>query len=73
MRSFTFRDLRQKCGDISPTVLNSHLRELKESGIVALEKGEGYGLTERGRDLTQAIAPLSKWAEDWTQKNPGKG
>lgn len=60
-RVLTFRSLRAACDDISPTVLNNRLSELREHGIV--EHDGGYRLTERGRDLLSALAPLSGWAE----------
>ncbi len=62
-----FRGLREKCDGLSPTILNQRLRELREAGIVVLED-QGYALTDRGRDLFAALAPLHRWAESWKQK-----
>jgi DNA-binding HxlR family transcriptional regulator len=61
----TFRDLQQRAGGISSSVLTDRLRELTEAGIV--ERAEaGYTLTARGRDLLACLAPLDKWAAAWS-------
>lgn len=60
----TFRALRAACGGISPSVLNARLAELREAGL--LEPGDdGYSLTQAGRDLGRALAPLQAWADRW--------
>ncbi len=41
----SFRVLRERCGGISPTVLNRRLKEMREAGIVELRSGSGYTLT----------------------------
>ncbi|MFI5317352.1 MAG: winged helix-turn-helix transcriptional regulator [Myxococcota bacterium] len=61
----SFRALRTLCDDLSPTVLNQRLAELRDSGIVAHEDGSGYGLTAQGKSLLAALAPLHDWAERW--------
>jgi DNA-binding HxlR family transcriptional regulator len=61
-----FRALRDNCGSISPTILNKRLHELREVAIVELGR-EGYGLTREGKDLLAALAPLSRWAENWKE------
>ncbi len=62
----TFRELRERCDDVSPTVLNQRLGELREVGIVELS-GEGYGLTARGTTLLEALLPLDAWARAWAR------
>jgi len=69
-RSLRFRGLREKCDDLSPTILNQRLRELREAGIVVLED-QGYSLTSQGRDLFAALAPLHRWAERWKERMEG--
>lgn len=59
-----FRALRAACGDISPTVLNQRLAELREAALVEAGDG-GYVLTPLGRDLIVAFEPLSRWALRW--------
>jgi len=59
----TFRALQQQCGDISPTVLNARLGDLREAGLVTAD--EGYGLSAMGREAIVALVPLTDWAERW--------
>jgi DNA-binding HxlR family transcriptional regulator len=60
----TFRDLRARCDEMSTSVLNQRLTELRAAGIVAAGP-EGYFLTESGADLLRALAPLVEWAKRW--------
>ena len=65
----TFRALQERCGGISPTVLNRRLAELREAGIVELTDGTGYALTEEGGLLVQNLLPLDRWAERWAKRS----
>lgn len=59
-----FRELRALCDDMSPSVLNLRLGELREAGIV--EHGaDGYELTRSGRELLKAFKPLNEWSKRW--------
>jgi DNA-binding HxlR family transcriptional regulator len=64
----SFRALRARCDELSPTVLNDRLAELRESGIVAHEPGSGYALTPLGQSLLDALAPLHDWARRWARR-----
>ncbi len=64
----TFRSLRSACDEISPTVLNTRLRELSTAGLVVHEPGQGYQLTDHARDLGRALAPLERWAKRWARE-----
>lgn len=64
----TFRDLQARCGQISSSVLNERLRELREAGIVAEQNGSGYHLTEEGRTLLNAFAPIDAWSKRWAER-----
>lgn len=64
----SFRALQRFCGDISPTVLNTRLSELREAGIIALRGGEGYVITEEGLELGRIINDLNMWAKSWAEK-----
>ena len=44
----TFRKRQAQCGDISSSVLNGRLRELRDAGMVSMEFG-GYQLAPRAR------------------------
>ena len=63
--SLTFRELQARCAEVSSSVLNDRLRELREAGIVAAARGGGYSLTAAGRDLLLALEPLQAWAGRW--------
>jgi len=61
----TFRALREACDAVSPSVLNDRLRELRESGLIDLEEGGGYGLTPIAEDLGELLLPLDTWSKRW--------
>ena len=64
--SLTFRALQDACGGVSPTVLNTRLRELVELRLV--ESGDaGYQLTAAGKKLEPLILRLDAYAEDWAR------
>src|SRR5262245_8551048 len=63
----TFRDLRDACGGISPTVLNQRLKELRESHLLDLVESDGYGLTPLGHELRRALKPLVAWSNRWAR------
>ena len=62
----SFRNLREKCDDISPTILNKRLKELRELGFVKLEDC-GFQLTSQGKELVDRFASLDEWANKWSQ------
>lgn len=60
----TFRELRARCDNISPSVLNTRLRELRDADIV--HQGDaGYELSRQGTSLLAALQPLHAWAARW--------
>jgi DNA-binding HxlR family transcriptional regulator len=59
-----FRTLKLKCDDVSPTVLNKRLKELRLLGFVDLDDW-GYGLTDDGRALASHLSSLDGWAQEW--------
>lgn len=66
----TFRALQSACGELSPTVLNQRLAELREAGL-ADAGADGYALTPLGRELLVAFEPLTVWALHWQRKTAG--
>ncbi|MFS2054144.1 winged helix-turn-helix transcriptional regulator [Variovorax sp. Varisp41] len=60
----SFRALRTSCGEMSPSVLNDRLKELRATGIVTLVDA-GYALTESGAELVRRLKPLNQWADRW--------
>ncbi len=63
----TFRELQARCGDISSSVLNDRLRELREADIVDADAG-GYRLSREGEALLEALAPIDAWAKRWARR-----
>lgn len=61
----TSRQLREACDDVSPTVLQSRVSELRAAGLIALEPRHGYTLTPLGRELLDQFLPLNAFAERW--------
>src|SRR5439155_11364885 len=70
-RRLTSRALRTACDEASPTILQTRLSELREAGLVELVPGDGYRLTTLGKDLTQTILPLHRFAERWSKRAGG--
>lgn len=64
----TSRQLREACDDVSPTVLQARLSELREAGLVALEHRHGYVLTPLGRELLDQFLPINAFAERWAKE-----
>jgi DNA-binding HxlR family transcriptional regulator len=62
-----FRVLQERCEGMSSSVLNQRLRELRGAGIIDAGDG-GYGLTQEGRRLLDAYAPINAWAERWAAR-----
>lgn len=62
----TFRDLRSKCEEVSPTLLNTRLKALRDLGLVATTPS-GYTLTDHGQSLSRKLAPLDAWANSWAE------
>jgi DNA-binding HxlR family transcriptional regulator len=67
----TSRALRGACDEASPTVMQARLTELREAGLIELVQGDGYGLTELGKDLRETVLPLHRFAERWSKQLAG--
>jgi DNA-binding HxlR family transcriptional regulator len=67
-RRLTSRALRSACDEASPTILQTRLTELREAGLVELVPGDGYRLTALGKELTETILPLHRFAERWSKR-----
>lgn len=62
----TFRDLRGRCDEVSPTSLNQRLKDLGELGLIA-RTPDGYTLTDYGRSLSKLLRPLDQWSAEWAE------
>ena len=60
----TFRQLQTLCESVSPSVLNTRLKELREAGLIQ-HSGSGYEATSEGKELYQLLTPLGQWAREW--------
>ena len=60
--ALNFRQLQAACGGISPSVLQSRIRELRALGLIEKITGLGYRLTVDGEGLFTILAPLRHWA-----------
>jgi DNA-binding HxlR family transcriptional regulator len=65
--TLTSRALRAACDEASPTVLQARLSELRAAGFVELAAEGGYGLTLLGRELSEKVLPLHRFAERWSK------
>jgi DNA-binding HxlR family transcriptional regulator len=61
----TFRALKAACDDLSPSVLNLRIGELRELTLIELRPDAGYALTPLGSELIEALTPLQQWSERW--------
>lgn len=59
--ALSFRALRSAADDVSPSVLNARLAQLREMGVVAIGE-DGYTLTVSGRELAETLLVLNDWA-----------
>jgi DNA-binding HxlR family transcriptional regulator len=60
----TFRELQGQCESVSPGVLNSRLKELREAQLIELG-AKGYQPTAMGRSLFKVLLPLDRWSKRW--------
>jgi DNA-binding HxlR family transcriptional regulator len=65
--TLNFRALQAACGDLSASVLNQRLAELREALLVEHDAGSGYRLAPQGRALLVAMGPLMQWAPRWAR------
>ena len=65
--SATFRVLRARCEDVSPTLLNKRLKDLRELALIELGNN-GFALTDLGMALVGNFASLDSWANDWADQ-----
>lgn len=64
---YTFRVLQERCDAISPSILNSRIKDLREADI-AERTLNGYQLTDRGKKLIRLIRPFGDWSREWAKE-----
>lgn len=72
--SSRFSHLQRGLPRISPTVLNTRLRELEERGVLLRrrlngQRGHEYRLTPAGRELSSVVEALVVWGMRWARDN----
>lgn len=60
----TFRSLQSSCETISPSILNSRLKDLRDSGLID-RSIDGYQLTKMGEELFHLLKPFGDWSIRW--------
>lgn len=60
----TFRGLQKYCETISPSMLNSRIKDLREAKLIT-RTTDGYTLTEMGEELFQLLKPFGDWSVKW--------
>lgn len=63
----TFRELQIRCEQISPSLLNTRLKELKTLKLIEGTR-QGYQLSAQGQSLFSIIAPLGQWSAQWAEQ-----
>lgn len=66
-KSLSFRALQEQCGGMSPSVLNTRIKQLTTAKLVASEPS-GYELTTLGVSLMQTLDPLRDWSRKWEKE-----
>jgi len=63
----TFRELQRRCGDISPTIINTRIKDLCAAQLVYKSPESGYKLSEYGNELIELFYPLNDFANRWVE------
>ncbi len=63
----TFRVLQSHCETISPSILNSRLKELREAELIDRSQ-DGYHLTGMGEELFSLLEPFGAWSITWAKQ-----
>jgi DNA-binding HxlR family transcriptional regulator len=66
--TLNFNELQGRCDKMSSSVLTQRLNELREALIVEQNQEGNYRLSQEGKELIAAFAPLNEWAKIWADK-----
>ena len=58
-------ELKDRCDDMSSSVLYQRLRELSDAGLVVQDDEGRFAVTPLGGDLRAALEPLDAWSRRW--------
>ncbi|MBP9022151.1 MAG: helix-turn-helix transcriptional regulator [Spirochaetes bacterium] len=67
----TFRAIQSKCNSMSPSVLNSRIKDLTEAMLIE-QTPKGYALTKDGIELFEILQPFHDWSHKWEDKFESK-
>ncbi|GAA3555088.1 helix-turn-helix domain-containing protein [Kribbella ginsengisoli] len=62
-------ELKDRCDDMSSSVLYQRLRELSEAGLVIQHSDGRFAITSLGGDLRAALEPLDAWSRRWAERS----
>jgi len=60
-------ELKERCDQMSSSVLYQRLRELSEAGLVEQGADDSFALTPLGKELQGALEPLDAWSRRWAK------
>jgi len=63
----TFRELQSRCGDLSPTIINTRIKDLCAAQLVYKSPDSGYQLSQDGYELIELFYPLNDFANRWVK------
>jgi len=63
----TFRELQSRCGDLSPTIINTRIKDLCETQLIYKSPESGYKLSQNGCELIELFYPLNDFANRWIE------
>jgi len=61
----TFRELQSRCGDLSPTIINTRIKDLCAAHLIYKSPESGYNLSQDGYELIELFYPLNDFANRW--------
>lgn len=65
--SCTFRELQSRCGDLSPTIINTRIKDLYAAQLINKSQESGYSLSQHGYELIELFYPLNDFANRWIE------
>jgi DNA-binding HxlR family transcriptional regulator len=63
-----FRLLQRRCDDMSSSVLQQRLTELREARLVEVQLDGAYALTPLGHDARESLDPVIEWSRRWANE-----
>ena len=63
----SFRGLQSRCGDLSPTIINTRIKDLCAAQLISKSPGVGYMLTQQGDELVKLFYPINDFANRWSE------